>query len=204
MPTSIEHCNRALNMIGSGPIASFLETSDKARTCSAQYEDTVKLLLTMANWRFATRKAQLSRLLDPPLSIYRYAYQLPSAMLAGPDAVYNSAGIGSPPIVQGYEVFERTLLTDLETVYIDYRFRPLESNWPAWFDSLMTLALAAKFAKGVTDQTDLAIEYFQRAFGTPQENMRGGYFLVCTQINRQGGGPKQLPTAELLSARNSL
>jgi hypothetical protein len=204
MATSIEHCNRALNMIGSDPIASFLETNDKARTCSAQYETTLNMLLAMANWRFATKKVQLARLDTAPVSFWQYQYQLPSAMIAGPDAIYNTAAVQASPLTQGYEIFERVLMTNQTSIFIDYRYRPLESNFPAWFGSLLELALAAKFAKGVTDQTDLAQEYFQRTFGPPSENMRGGFFLVCTQINRQGGGPKQLYTDALLTERFSL
>lgn len=204
MPTDVQHCNNALNAIGSGPIAGFLEETDKARTAAAQYEVTLSMLLTMAHWRFAVAKVQLSALVAAPVSYWKYAYQLPSAMIAGPDAVYNSSTVGTPPMGQGYEIFERTLMTNEAAIYIDYRFRPAEANFPPWFGALLELALAAKFAMGVTSQADIASEYFERAFGTPDKDMRGGYFAVCTQINRGGGGAKNLPTAELLAARFSL
>jgi hypothetical protein len=204
MATSIEHCNRALNLIGSSPIASFQEATDKSSTASAQYETTLNMLLAMAHWRFASKKVQLARLLASPVSYWQYAYQMPADMIAGPDAVYNTSVVGASPIVTGYDIFERTLMTNEAAIYVDYRYRPLESNFPAWFGSLLELALAAKFAKGVTDQDDLAKEYFARTFGTPVENMRGGFFAVCAQINRQGSGPKTLQTGELIASRNTL
>ncbi len=204
MATDIDYCNRALNLIGSDAISGFQQTNDKAATCSRQYEGVLTMLLAMAHWRFATRKRQLSPLLASPVNVYRYAYQLPSDLVAGPDGVYNSTAIGAPPMAQGYEIFERTILTNESRIIIDYRFRPSESNFPDWFGQLLVLALAGAFAMGVTDQEDLAAEWNARAFGTPEHNMRGGYFAVCAQINRQGGGSKSLPTDALLAERNSL
>ncbi len=206
MATDIEYSNRALNLIGSSAISSFEESppTDKSRTCALQFETTVNMLLAMANWRFATKKVRLSRLSEAPVSYWKYAYQMPSDQIAGPDAVYNTSAIGAAPIVTGYEIFQRTIMTDQEAIYVDYRFRPQSGDFPPWFGSLLELALAAKFAKGVTDQTELSALYTSMAFGTPDDDMRGGFFKVCTQINRQGGGPKTLPTSELINARQSL
>lgn len=204
MATDIDICNRALNLIGSDAISGFQQTTDKAATCARQYEGTLSMLISMAHWRFATKKRQLSPLLASPVNVYQYAYQLPSDLVAGPDGVYNSTAVAAPPITTGYEIFERTILTNEQRIIIDYRFRPSENNFPDWFQQLLVLALAGAFAMGVTDQEDLAAEWNARAFGTPEHNMRGGYFAVCAQINRQGAGAKNLPTDAFLAERNSL
>lgn len=204
MATDVDFCNRALNLIGSDAISGFQQTNDKAATCARQYQGTLSMLLSMAHWRFATRKRSLSPLLALPVNVYQYAYQLPSDLVAGPDAVYNSTAVSAPPITAGYEIFERTILTNESRIIIDYRFKPSENNFPDWFAQLLVLALAGAFAMGVTDQEDLAAEWNARAFGTPEHNMRGGFFAVCAQINRQGGGAKIMPTDALLAERNSL
>lgn len=204
MATDIDYCNRALNLIGSDAISSFQQTNDKAATCSRQYEGVLSMLLSMAHWRFATKKRSLSPLATSPVNVYQFAYQLPSDMVAGPDGVFNSSAVGAQSMPTVYEIFERNLLTNERTVIIDYRFRPSASNFPEWFGTLLTLALAGAFAMGVTDQPDLVKEWNERAFGTPEHNMRGGFFAVCAQINRQGGGAKIVQSDALLMDRNSL
>jgi hypothetical protein len=204
MSTDIDIFNRALNKVGSDAIASFNEGGDKANTGSRQYNDTLNLLLSMCDWRFATKKRQLSRLLAAPLTYWQYAYQLPTDMIAGPDAVFNSAQVGARPMATGYEIFERTLMTNEEYIYIDYRYRPSEANFPVWFESLLVMALAGAAAMGVTTNEEIAREWNERAFGTPDKNMRGGMFATCAQINRQGAGPKIISSDELINAQHSL
>jgi hypothetical protein len=202
--TDVGYCNRALNLVGEDPIASFEDGTDRARTAALQYTRVRDMLLTMAVWNFARRKRQLSRLSTDPINEYQYQYQLPSDLLAGPDAVYNSSATGVQPLQLGWEIFGQTVYTNETTIYIDYRYRPDESRFPEWFGALLVLALAGAFAKGITDQNDLAALYNQQAFGTPSEGMRGGYFRTCTQINRQTANTLVVPSDELVAARFSL
>lgn len=204
MTTSVGYCNQALNLLGEGVIASFEEGSDKALTCALQYDRILYTLLTMAIWRFASKKRQLSRLVAAPVNEWQYQYQLPSDLLVGPDGVFNSSAVGAAPLQTGWEIFNQAVFTNEQAIYIDYRYRPNESQFPVWFGSLLVMALAGAFAKAITDQEELAREYNQRAFGPPSDNMRGGYFQVCTQINRQGGGSLVIRSDELVAARLGL
>lgn len=204
MTTDVAFCNQALNLIGAGVIASFEEGSDKSLTCALQYERVVTTLLTMTPWSFCKKKRRLSRLSKEPVNGYEYQYQLPADALSGPYAVYNSSAIGAIPMQTGWAIFGSAIMSNEQEIYIDYLQRVDESKFPVWFGSLLVLALAGAFAKAITDQNDLAIEYNQRAFGPPSDNMRGGYFRVCTQINRQMSGSQAIPSSELVAARHSL
>lgn len=201
MASKVGICNQALNRLGSSSISSFLDGDDKSLTCDLHYELTVQTLMSMnPDWRFCMAKRAISRLSSTPDNVWQYEYQLPSDLLAGPHRVYDSDGVGARPVTGGFEVYGTTVATDFEAVVIDYTYQVLESKFPKWFEMLCVLAVTAALAENVTDQEALAKLYHEAAFGTPQENMRGGYFAVACQINRNLAGQQCLQNNALTSA----
>jgi hypothetical protein len=163
MATDISMCSNALLLIGHSTIASFTDPGAGAEVASNLYETTYENMLTLHRWRFASAKAQLSRLVSSPLNEWDYAYTLPANYLTM---------IKLYPETD-FEIYENLLYSNEPTVSIDYIFKPDESRLPAYFVKLMEFHLAAQFAIPVTDNTSKAEEY-RRMF---EDQLRRSKFI---------------------------
>ena len=139
--TSIEICSRALILLGASPIASFNDPGAGAQVSNILYESTLRSLISSHRWNFTKKKASLSRLVAAPLNTYTYQYQLPSDYLTmiktADDSIYE---------IQGDKV-----LSNQDSLQIDYIHRPDETNFPPIFIETLEFYLASKFAVPVTD-----------------------------------------------------
>lgn len=104
------------------------------------------------NWKFATSRAQLTRLTtDPAFGSYQFQYKLPgncvrviaSIDLAGDDLEYRWDREVFVTESGGREIETDVLLTDQEEVYIKYiRLRTNTGTWPGWFARLVSISIA--------------------------------------------------------------
>jgi hypothetical protein len=156
----------------------------------ALYEDTLRALITSYPWRFTMKKQQLARLTAPPITEWRYQFQLPSDCLLL-RAVRSSAAIGAEPLKE-YEAFEGRVLADVEAAWADYQYRPDEALFPAYFVQALKFNLAAVFAKPITDETALA-EFWDKA-ATAQA-------LSARRVDAQQQPPQQIQDYSLIRAR---
>lgn len=195
-------CSRALLSIGQNAVSSISDgSSDAAKLCGALYAPLRDAVLAMHPWRFATVKVQLARVAGAPTGEWNYAYQLPPDMIAGPYAVFNAATAARP--ITDFEIFGDKLLTDVELVFIDYRYSVPEAKMPPWFAQLLVLALAGMISPTTTEKAELAIEMNERAWGTRQDDFSGGWFAVCARLNGQSNPSIQLRNDEITEARFS-
>lgn len=191
--TKLSICSDALIMLGASPLSSFSEGTDAAQICDRLYDDLKDSLIASYPWSWSFKKVQLARLTETPVSEWKYKYQLPGDRLAGVRAVFNASEAGNRPMQRGWELYEDQLLTDENSIWVDYQFSPGEASLPTYFVQLLKYAVAADIAETVTDQITKA-DYFERkAFGTPSENRRGGYMRVAMNID---GGSKQTERME--------
>lgn len=149
MATAIEICSNALNMIGHGKISSFTEGGAGANASEAFYETTYLNLLSMHRWRFASAKVKLGQLTNEPINNWQYTYQLPADYVVA-TFIYPRAD---------YEIYEDKILTNSNSVDLDYIFRVDESMIPSHFQRLVELDLASLFAISVTDSSSKADEF---------------------------------------------
>jgi hypothetical protein len=157
--TDVEICNRALVRLGSSVITSFSDDTDLARICSSTYDGILEKSLAETPWRFAMKKQQLARLTDTPPNEWKYAYQLPSDILGGIYALFNSSTSAAPS--KHYEIFSDKVYTNENLIYVDYTFRPNETKFPSYFTEYMVLAIASQIAIAITDQANIA-DYYSR------------------------------------------
>lgn len=201
--TDVDICNRSLVSLGARTISSLTaDGTDKSLAIATLYEHVKLMVLCMHDWRFSMAKEQLARLVDTPIGEWEYAYQLPSGMVSGPRAVFNTSGQGAEPFTE-FEIFGDKLFTDALEIYIDFQQDVDEARMPPWFVSLLVLALAGMSGKLVTDSDGLVTNFLQRAFGPPSDNMRGGYFSVCVGINGKTNPPNAIQDNSLVNARFS-
>lgn len=145
--TSIALCSRALLKTGCRSITSFDDGTAEAEVAGNLYESIRDALLSAYPWSFATAQATLPRLEAEPVADYAYAYQLPADFLRA-----LSAGAGRGRGLD-YRIHERRLHTNATEVVLTYIFRPLESEFPPFFDQVLIARLAAEFCIPLTDST---------------------------------------------------
>ena len=180
--TKLSICSDALIMLGASPLSSFSDGTDEAQVADRLYDDVRDTLLMQYPYSWTLKKVQLAQLLDTPINEWKYKYQLPGDRLGLPKAVFPTSAI-SERSVRDYEIYAGGLYTNLETVYIDYQYRPDPTDFPPYFVRLLKTALAAEFAEPITDQLTKADYYHQKAYGAPSDNMRGGLVRVAINID---------------------
>lgn len=200
--TKLSICSDSLIMLGAAPLSSFSEGTDSAQICDRLYDDMVDTVIAMYPWTFSFKKVQLARTTDTPVTEWKYEYQLPSDSIgSGVRALFTTNSAGARPVNEGWEILEDKLLTNLETVYVDYQFKPSESVLPTYFIQLLKYWMAWHIAEPVTDQITKG-EYFQSlAVGSPSENTRGGLFRVAVNIDGQNQPNQVIEDFDLISVR---
>src|SRR6056300_1742026 len=160
--TKLSICSDALIMLGASPLSSFSDGTDEAQVADRLYDDVRDTLLMQYPYSWTLKKVQVARLLDTPINEWKYKYQLPGDRLGLPKAVFPTSAISERP-VRDYEIYAGGLYTNLETVYIDYQYRPEPTDFPPYFVRLLKTALAAEFAEPITDQLTKADYYHNKA-----------------------------------------
>jgi hypothetical protein len=149
--SSIELCSSALVKLGAESISSFDDGSAEARVASRLYPLARDALLSAHPWSFATRQAELARLIMGPTTTFAYAYQLPNDYLKA-----LSAGDGGRGRGLNFQIVNRQLHTDAESPVLTYVFRPSEGDFPAYFNAALVARLAAEFCLPLTENSSRA------------------------------------------------
>lgn len=198
--TKVSICNSALALLGQSAIAAFEDDSDAARTCSQLYDNLKWSLLAQFDGSFSKKKVALSRLVTAPLTRWRYQYTMPTDRVGDVYAAFPSDQVGVEPTTE-YDVQNGKLLTNYSAMWLDYHYNVLESTMPPYFVQLLIYVLAGNFAMPITEQATLAEHWHTVAYGSPSENLRGGYFRVAKNIDSAGRPPQQVDSDILLAVR---
>lgn len=198
---AIDLCSQATLLLGEGTIQSF-EDGDIGSTCGNLYDTLVEGWLSGYPWGFCKTKRKLARLTDAPLTGWTYAFQLPTDRMSDTYAVFDTDAVSASPI-QEFDIFEDKLLANVTDIWLDYIFRPEETKWPPYFKIFAVNALAAAFALPITQDKSLSDDFFAKAFGSPSDNGKGGYYGAAMLIDSQARPPKALPLDPLTAARLS-
>ena len=102
---------------------------------------------------------------------------------------------------QDYEIQGAELLSQEQTIYIDYQRDVDEQSMPAYFVQLLIYQMAWHLAEPVTDQTTKSEYWKNVALGTPLESLRGGYFRQATAIDGSGQSSQVLADYVLVDVR---
>jgi hypothetical protein len=199
--SALSICADALIMLGANSISSFTEGTDEASICDSLYPDVRDQALMVYPWSFSFKKTQLARLVTTPTNEYRYEYQLPADRLGAPRAVYNTVALNSHPITS-YRIMGSKLLTNEETIYIDYQYYTPETEMPVWFVQLLKYLTAWHIALPITDQIETAAYWQSVAVGSPSENGRGGYMRTAMNIDGQNQPVNSIKDFSLIVVRN--
>lgn len=186
----VDLCSQAFTLLGLGRITSMTAENNKSRIANQLYSTVINGLLASYPWRFATQKVELTRLLQTPETGYTYFFQLPPTIVGQPFVVYNSDDVGARPF-KDWQIFEDMIATDATELWVDFRTLPLVSKFPGYFTQLAVYALAANFAMPATRDKSKMDAYMELAFGTPQEDGKGGYFRLARNADAFGQPPQE-------------
>ena len=196
-------CNMALRLLGANAISSLTDATDTAATCNLLYGPLKQSILTAHHWSFATKKVVLQRITTVPKNEYKYEYELPSDRLEGGGlAGYNSNQQYARPFMD-WRIMEEQIHTNAELFVLEYMFDIQEPRWPAHFVRLVSHAMASEIAVTTTDSANRADYYDRKAYGTPNENRRGGLFRASANTDSKQQPNKAFENFEVLGAFSS-
>jgi hypothetical protein len=199
--TKLSICSDALIMLGAAPLSSFSEGTDSAQITDRLYDDIRDSTLGMYPWSFSFKKIQLNRTNNTPINEFKYEYQLPGDRINNVRSVFISGTSGARPVQYGWEIQGDKLLSSYEQIYIDYQYPTPEGEMPTYFVQLLKYMMAWNIAETVTDQITKADYFRGLATGSPQENMRGGFFRVATSIDGQNKQIEAIEDFSLIAVR---
>ena len=199
--TDLSICADALILLGAAPISSFTEGTDTAQACDRLYPDLKNTLLSTYVWSWTLKKVQLQRLSDTPINEWKYAYQMPGDHLTGALAVFENDGTAQRSVRYGWEIYGDQLVTNMETVYIDYQTTLAETAMPNYFVRLLRTALAAELAIVITDQASKADYFRALAYGGEADNGRGGLMREAMNIDARGQSTQIVEDFSLIQVR---
>lgn len=199
--SDIDICAQALELLGLPPISGFDDDRTGA-TCGRHYDDLMDTLMAIYPWKFCRKYVALSRtVVTPPLQ-WRFEYVLPpDIVLPGVYSVYDNSAEGAAPFKHYEIVNNKRLYADAQQLFMSYTIRPPEGDWPPHFYNLAILAVAARLAKPLTEDNELAVHWQGVAFGSPSEAGQGGFFRTARNTDAQQSPPARLHEYTLLEAR---
>jgi hypothetical protein len=146
--TAVELCARAHLKFGANRIGSFVETTLEAEIAANLYPTVRDALLSAHPWNFATSQQRLVQSAIAPIADYEHAFDLPADCIRVLSAGTDDRGQGLT-----YKILQRRLLTDADDIVLTYIMRPLETDFPPFFDCTLIAHLAAEFCIPLTDST---------------------------------------------------
>ncbi len=159
--TQTSLANIALGHLGKSPVTDIGERSPEAQVLRLHWDLTRDELLRLRNWKFATRRAVLSSLADPPLFQWSHAWQLPADCLRAVE--YNGRPAGTGTGAPDYEIEGPVLLSNDDTARLTYIARvEAVSAWDANFCAAFALLLAAAVAPAISSAPELGARLRQR------------------------------------------
>ncbi|MEX3527155.1 MAG: hypothetical protein VB143_07590 [Burkholderia sp.] len=186
--SSISICSNALILLGSQPISSFTDGSDRSKAVGNLYEFAQEEVLRSHPWNAATKRALLSPLVGQPAFDFRYVFQLPGDWL-------RTIQVGKLECPIEYTIEGRQILCDVQSLPLVYVWRnTVESTWDATLVSVMTYYMKAAMAYWVTQSTTQAQQAAQEFLVTLRQ---------AKSINGQDEGPQTLGDFPLLVQRQS-
>jgi hypothetical protein len=189
MATSkVEICNLALIKIGSEPILTLSDDSQRARLCNMVYESKKKELLRSHPWHFAKKRIALSKTLDEPLFDYAYYFNLPNDCIRVLD-------VDLDPSEAWALEDEKRLLANTDPINILY---VKDENDVTKFDDSFVQVLAWAIAMEISFSLNQSAEVSTRIENGYKESLRS-----ARTYNAQTGSNPSVYAGEWLNARRS-
>lgn len=195
----VDIASQALTLIRANAISNFNEGTNEADIVSVYYETFIRDIFSRYPWKFATKKRRLNLSTSTPVNEWKYEFIIPDELLYV-KAIYDTDGLYCKPITD-YDVQDNKIYANSDKLWAEYTYYVPENKWPGYFTQYAIYALAAMLAIPVTDDSDLAAQMQQLAYGNPSEAERGGKFRTAISTESQQAPNDEIYTSELIAAR---
>jgi hypothetical protein len=194
----IQIASQALLLLGEPGISAF-NASPAGQTAGELYDFVRDTVLSCYPWFCTKRMRQLARLDAAPEAQWQYQFKLPKHIrILG---AWPSANVGAGQLVD-YDLGEDVLLANAPEVWLNFQFAAPEEQWPPYLRALQKYALAAELAMPITDQATKASYWNGKAWGTPAEGGKGGWYRTATTADAQGAPAQQIASFSLVEVRS--
>lgn len=166
--------NAACAAIGEDPLGSMDDEIEAGQAASLLYTATLEFCLGIHNFSFSKEVRQLSR--DDTATAnagYTLVYTLPAERIGDPLYLTDDATDPSRRFSK-YALVGNRAHSDAEELWAMIRYRASPHRWTGPFKMLMIKAMASELAIPIAHDRQLADQLKVLAFGSPQDNWRGG------------------------------
>jgi len=166
MPSVVDICNEAMDLLGAATITSLTENSKEARLCNRRYETVRDAVLRAHPWNSAITRTSLPQDATAPAFGFTYQYTLPTDPYCLRVLSFWNSNVDSDTAAYDsqvmYKIEGRKILSNEGTCKITYIARVTDTEQ---FDPLLssTIAhrLASETAYAITGSNSVAQQMFQ-------------------------------------------
>lgn len=162
MPSDVEICNLALDLIHAKNITSLSQSAPNAMKCSLHYEQVRDKLLQGFRWNFAINEITLTEDSSPPsIEEYEYQYVIPARILRVLEVYVDDYITGLPWRKQG-----KRLLINVDSSTSTVKVRAIckiedETYFDPYFVEVFVLRLASKLALAIPGSKTDGIDFLK-------------------------------------------
>lgn len=147
MPSVVDICNEAMDLLGAATITALTENSKEARLCNRRFETVRDAVIRSHPWNTAIRRASLARDTDAPAFGFTYQYTLPTDPYCLRVLSFWNSNVDSEVAAYDSQVMfkieGRKVLSNEGTCKITYLARVTDTEQ---YDSLLSSTIAHKLA----------------------------------------------------------
>lgn len=182
--------NSACAQIGADPLYDLEEETIGGEAAALVYQDVVDFNLSIEPFEFKFEIRQLSQVTGAaPLSGYTYLFDVPGPRLGPPR--WLSDDLTDPERnYTNYRLIKGQIHAMDTPLYASVPFRPDPIDWDPAFRKATVTALAAHLATALASDLKTRDRMLVQAYGTPQEQNRGGEMRNAIQNNAQATPPR--------------
>lgn len=178
--------NRALTGLGNLPLQG--EDAFGADHVLLVFDGVVDAILTAKRWRFNRKTISLVRNTAAPESYWDYSYALPGDRMGLPETVWKD--VTRRDRFTDFEYSEGALVTNAETIWVRYAWRPPYNDWPFEVIECLVLAAQAEFAMAVNEDAKLRAALRVDVWGHPHRPGQTGMLQqAATHEGQSEPGP---------------
>jgi len=147
MPSVVDICNEAMDLLGAATITALTENSKEARLCNRRFETVRDSVLRSHPWNVAITRASLAKDSDAPAFGFTYQYTLPTDPYCLRVLSFWNSNVDSEIAAYDSQVMfkieGRKVLSNEGTCKITYLARVTDTEQ---YDSLLSSTIAHKLA----------------------------------------------------------
>jgi hypothetical protein len=201
--SKVEVVNWSLVELGQAPAYSIDTATALGAIVDTMWPRAVARCFGLHDWTFCRRTHLLTRQAATPVTGYAYGFDLPGGRIGEPMRYLRDPRTRA--VVRDVRIEAGTVFSDEPVLYAVCRMAVDPEQWDAQFADCFASALAGFLAVPLLQDSDLADEKLQLAFGPPSQGGSGGAFgrLIAQIRSAEPQGAEMLAADPLTAGRGA-